>query len=72
MIRSERYKLILYPEVPAARLFDLQTDPLEINDISNQAEYANTAKVLFGQLLELQRKMDDTLRLEGRYPLLQE
>jgi arylsulfatase A-like enzyme len=72
MIRSGRYKLILYPEVPAARLFDLQADPLEIKDLSDQAEYANTAKVIFGQLQELQRKMDDTLRLEGRYPLLQE
>lgn len=72
MIRSEPYKLILYPEVPAARLFDLQADPLEMDDLAGRSEYGETTRRLFGELLELQEQMGDTLELESRYPMLKE
>ena len=37
-VRTERYKLILYPQANKARLFDLQADPEEIHDLADNAD----------------------------------
>ena len=48
-------------------LFDLEQDPLERTDLSEENEYQETAKELFEDLLILQKKMNDTLDLRKIY-----
>lgn len=64
MVRTGRYKLILYPEINKAQLFDLQQDPWEMNDLSAAAGQAETITVLFRRLLKWQRTVNDTLKLD--------
>jgi arylsulfatase A-like enzyme len=70
MVRADGHKLIIYPEVPVTRLFDLESDPLEMNDLSGDPAYANIKKQLFGRLLELQIQMEDTVDLRKAFPEL--
>jgi arylsulfatase A-like enzyme len=70
MVRADGYKLILYPEVPVARLFDMKSDPMEMNDLSRDPAYQETKKTLFGELLELQVQMEDTVDLRRVFPEL--
>jgi arylsulfatase A-like enzyme len=39
-VRDERWKLIRYPQVDKTQLFDLQTDPYEVNNVAGQPENA--------------------------------
>ncbi len=70
MIRKDGYKMILYPEVPKVRLFDLENDPLEMEDRADQAEMSTLKKALFGELQQLQQAFGDTLQLERYFPEL--
>lgn len=67
MIRKNQFKLIFYPKIKKTLLFDLEQDPLEMNDLSEDDEYQETAKELFEGLLILQKKMNDTLDLRKIY-----
>lgn len=40
MIRTDRWKLIHYPQIERCQLFDLSTDPHEINDLSASPDHA--------------------------------
>ena len=40
MIRKDGFKLILYPRNREVLLFDLTADPLEMNDLSDNPQYA--------------------------------
>lgn len=70
-VSADGFKLILYPAVPKALLFDLKRDPEEITDLSADPKYRAIAKRLFSQLTELQRKYDDRLDLRKTFPELQ-
>ena len=63
MIRDRQYKLIVYPQVPVVRLFDIQNDPLEMHDLAR--EDCAVAKRMFHKLQTLQREMNDPLELEA-------
>lgn len=52
MIRTERYKLIHYPQLNRDQLFDLAQDPHELADLAGRAEYAQRRNEL---RLELDR-----------------
>jgi arylsulfatase A-like enzyme len=39
MIRDERWKLVVYPQAGRQQLFDLQTDPHELHDLSADASH---------------------------------
>jgi arylsulfatase A-like enzyme len=41
-VRDERWKLIRYPQINRSQLFDLKTDPHEMNDFSGKPEFADT------------------------------
>lgn len=64
MIRKDGFKLIVYPHGTIVRLYDLNADPLEVNDLANNPEYADKKKSMFKDLLDLQQKMDDPLNLK--------
>ncbi|MEM9660231.1 MAG: sulfatase-like hydrolase/transferase, partial [Planctomycetota bacterium] len=70
MIRVGDWKLIVYPEAKVVRLFNLEDDPLEMNDLAGESGQAGRIQRLFRRLLELQRQMDDTLDLTAAFPAL--
>ena len=65
MVRTTSHKLILYPQVDEIQLFDMRQDPLEMNDLAENPAYADTIDILYGQLLELQEEVGDTLTLRN-------
>lgn len=65
MVRTDKYKLILYPEVRQIQLFDIQRDPWEINNLAAESSQSSTITALFGQLKAWQEKVGDTLPLDA-------
>ncbi|MFO7934088.1 MAG: sulfatase-like hydrolase/transferase [Bacteroidales bacterium] len=63
MIRMGNYKLIVYPYAGVRRLFDLATDPGEINDLASDPGQQERIKTMFSELIWLQSEMGDTLDL---------
>ncbi|MDN5211813.1 sulfatase-like hydrolase/transferase [Fulvivirgaceae bacterium BMA12] len=68
MIRKEGYKLILYPKAGKQLLFDLENDPDEIQDLSENPQYHDKMVSLFNSLTQLQSQMNDTLDLAQYFP----
>jgi hypothetical protein len=64
------YKLILYPEIEKALLFNLRRDPLEIRDLSGKKGSRDRMRELFEVLQELQENLGDPLDLAQIYPEL--
>ncbi|WP_372751887.1 sulfatase-like hydrolase/transferase [Labilibaculum sp.] len=71
MIRKDGFKLIVYPKAKKVLLYDLDNDPLEMNDLSGQDASKSKVKELFAQLIELQESMNDPLDLKVVFPELQ-
>ena len=67
MIRKDNYKLIVYPKSQKVLLFDLENDPLELNDLSSDPENSKKLKTLFNDLIQLQSSMGDELDLKSIY-----
>ncbi len=68
MIRVEDMKLIVYPNANRIRLFDLNSDPNEIRDLSGDPTRWPEIRKLFNHLLEKQVKMGDELQLASLFP----
>ncbi len=64
MVRTDRYKLIAYPEARRVQLFDLTTDPWEMDDLAGGAAHAATVSELFGALRRWQGTVRDALVLD--------
>jgi hypothetical protein len=60
---------MVYPKIKKVLLFDIEKDPLEMQDLSDQLEYRDTLLNLFDNLKQLQIKMGDTLDLSTSIPL---
>lgn len=67
-IRSRTHKLIVYPEAPAIRLYDLVADPLEMTDLSGDPANRPIVEKLFKELTTLQKQMNDDLNIVGLKP----
>lgn len=67
-IRTDRYKLIAYPEANCLRLYDLQSDPLEMNDLAKDPSKRGILRELFAELQQLQTQMNDPLDLTSMKP----
>ncbi|WP_297696101.1 sulfatase-like hydrolase/transferase [uncultured Eudoraea sp.] len=63
MIRKEGFKLIVYPKLDRVLLYDMENDPEEINDLSDEPSYQAKVDGLFQDLLELQQQLNDTLNI---------
>jgi len=70
MIRTERYKLILYPKGQTVLLHDLENDPLELINLAEGADHQDVARELFKRLVAQQRELGDDLDLTGLFPQL--
>ena len=61
MIRKEGFKLIVYPKLDRVLLYDMNNDPEEINDLSDEPSYQSKIDDLFQDLVQLQQQLNDTL-----------
>lgn len=67
MIRSDRFKLIMYPKINKVRLYDLQNDPREMHDLASNPQYKKTADLLFKEFKKLQKETGDEMDLTPCY-----
>lgn len=63
MIRSKTHKLILYPQVKKAQLFDLINDPDEMDNLISNKNSEQLIQSLFSKLVQKQQELGDTLVL---------
>jgi arylsulfatase A-like enzyme len=59
MVRTDRYKLVDYPQIKKLQLFDLQIDPDELNDLSTNPVHATVLASLQRRLLQWQESVKD-------------
>jgi choline-sulfatase len=65
MIIQDQWKAIFYPKAEKKmRLFNMEKDPEEMNDLIDNPEYAKVAKQLKAEFLKLQKEMSDTLSID--------
>ena len=64
------WKLILYPKISKARLYNIKRDPLEMIDVANDPDRAKVIKRLYKRLLKLQQANGDSLDLKAAFPNL--
>jgi arylsulfatase A-like enzyme len=55
--------LIVYPEAPQVRLYNIAEDPLEMNDLAKDPANASIVDELLENLIALQKEMHDELDL---------
>lgn len=70
MVVRDGNKLILYPRIKTARLFNLTSDPSEMIDLIGKPESLPTARALFATLRALQQEHHDPLDLTAAFPNL--
>lgn len=63
MLRTEQFKLIVYPNIKKILLFDVINDPEELNDISDIPEYDTILTSLMKELIYQQKILNDPLDL---------
>ncbi len=67
-IRTDQYKLIVYPKAEKLRLYDIQADPLEMNDLAEEVSKQSVLKDLFARLQKLQASLNDRVDLSNLAP----
>ena len=67
-IRTDKYKLIAYPKASVLRLYDIESDPLESEDLASKATMKPVMKELFADLQDLQKTMNDKVDLSALAP----
>jgi arylsulfatase A-like enzyme len=68
MVRTDKYKMIVYPRAKKIRMFDMENDPMEMNDLADNPEF-NELKIELAQKLKKQQaEMDDALDLHPFFP----
>ena len=53
-VRTDRYKLIHYPETGERELFDLAQDPYELHSVHDDPAYAETLEAMEARLVGLE------------------
>lgn len=59
MVRTERWKLIRYPKISRNQLFDISSDPHELNDLSGDPAHAERIARLLARLSKWQKSVGD-------------
>ncbi|MFO0925228.1 MAG: sulfatase-like hydrolase/transferase [Pirellulales bacterium] len=67
---DDHWKLIVYPKSKTVRLYNLQKDPLEMEDLAASPRSQERIRKLFAKLQMLQSRYDDRLKLEESFPEL--
>lgn len=69
-VRTRDHKLIMYPQAKRLRLYDLQKDPQELQDLADDPDSLPLVRELFAQFQQLQIGVGDTLDVAGAFPEL--
>ena len=64
MVIKDNWKLIMYPAAKAVRLYDLTSDPQEMNDLSSDSKHLARMESLYQEFGELQKVTNDSLAVE--------
>jgi arylsulfatase A-like enzyme len=64
-VRTERHKLIYFHRINQWELFDLQTDPQEMNNLANDPKHVNRVAELKTELARLRKELDDRDQFAG-------
>lgn len=67
-IRDDRYKLIRYPLINKTQLFDLTSDPDELNDLAPDPAQSQRIESMLVRLREWQKELGDSSPLETANP----
>ncbi len=67
MVIKDDHKLLLYPDIKKALLFNLKNDPLEMKDLADDPKSKELLKELFAEFLKLQKETGDKLDLREIY-----
>ncbi len=67
-IRDERWKLLRYPEVDVTQLFDLESDPEELDNLADRPQHTDRVTKMLTRLTVLQRQYGDELPLTVANP----
>ena len=62
-VRTDRWKVIRYPQVDQTQLFDLQADPHELNNLAAKPAQAGRVKEMLALLASAQKDCGDTCPL---------
>lgn len=65
-VRNKEWKLIRYPELDHAQLFNLINDPLELNNLAIHTEYVEKLAEMMELLTGWQRVVNDTVPLTAK------
>ena len=65
---EDGHKLILYPKIKKALLFDLEADPEEMNDLAAEPGSKKRMQAMFKTFQRLQEENGDKLDLASVYP----
>lgn len=65
MVRTDSHKLIVYPKLKKVLLFDLENDPHELKDQSENLAYKKIKEDLSEKLLQLQKEFNDPLDISA-------
>ncbi|MEZ5105126.1 MAG: sulfatase-like hydrolase/transferase [Draconibacterium sp.] len=68
MVRTENYKLIVYPRAKKILLFNLNDDPEEMTDLAENPDYETIKSELTKRLKRQQNLMNDPLDLHPYFP----
>jgi len=61
MIRTKTHKLIVYPQIKRIQVFDIEHDPWEMHDLSDDPASAGIRKDLMQRLVSKQKELGDPL-----------
>lgn len=64
MIRTDRYKMIMYPTCNAVLLYDEVNDPWELKDLAQNPENIPLMKKLYARFKELQKETHDPVNID--------
>ena len=69
-VTVDGWKLILYPKVSKARLYNISEDPFEKKDLAHDPGQGKRVSTLFARMLKLQKEMGDKVDLKESFPKL--
>jgi len=62
-VRTDEWKLIRYPQINHTQLYNLKSDPLEINNLASEIKYKDKVAEMMELIKEWYKATNDTMNL---------